>query len=69
MTPMLASMIEQIKNQPGSCDSYVIAHAADMAEAHIRNLESTIRVLLENQPDDLISDGHTVLELEADDGQ
>lgn len=64
MTPMLASMIEQIKSHPGALDSYVISAAAEMAETHIRRLEEAVRVLIENDPYDAISDGgHTVLEL------
>ena len=64
MTPMLASMLEQMENQPSAFDNTVISHASSMAITHIRTLEGLVRTLIENEPDEPIADGgHVVLDL------
>lgn len=42
MTPMLASMLEQMENQPSALSSHVISHATSMAISHIRLLEAAL---------------------------
>ena len=43
MTPMLASLLEQMENQPSALDGYVISSAASMAIGHIRALEEALK--------------------------
>lgn len=50
MNALTASILEAMKNEPGSLDSHVIASGAEMAETRIRLLEKHLsRVLYLHQ--------------------
>ena len=42
MSPMLASILEQMENEPGTLDRHVISSGASMAISHIRRLEALL---------------------------
>ena len=48
MSPMLASILEQMENEPGRLDGITISYGASMATSHIRRLEATVTQMRED---------------------